>query len=518
MSTAEHEEDEFFEPEEQQVQHQASSKPSSNPSSPIITKPIIQQQIDKEPSPTLSAQHNIVKSAANTKALFDDVSPTPQASNVWGSWGSSLSSFVNVAQSTLAKQADRLYESLDPEYEREKMSIRDREARTKALSTPLDADAITPDPKADTQQPIDPIHAVSHAAEALLSKMDEGLNSVSDAVGNSLFSGYKKIEEAKIGEKVLALQNHAANHEMLQQSRDLSQDALSSGLAALEGLGQQAMNFFGSRPTQAPTKLTKQQTSSTKTFSSVFNESEGGASFIAIESLSTSASSQVTTLISKSSKTADMKDIDQAFDVDSMLEDAESISERPFSDDKEFDSLVNSLKGLTAQAPTILTKIKEAIRPCESSTSEKLRFFNVLYEKKLPSDTTIEEFIDGLYLDALAVLVSSVESWCTLVLRVAESQLMSVSETSDKPKAVDSVSEIMESLRTASIAMINVINETAEIYSSAFASLAKKFPRESVATLVDKAVTILNNDGESAITVIQESFNNLSPIFKFKRL
>ena len=115
---------------------------------------------------------------------------------------------------------------------------------------------------------------------------------------------------------------------------------------------------------------------------------------------------------------------------------------------------MNTVEPLAAPEVAILTKIRDTLKPCESSSMEKIRFFNVLYEKKLPSDTTIEEFTDGLYLDILSVLVSLAESWCTFLLRSAEGQLMAISET---PSITSNKSgdEPMHTLRKTSLYMIN---------------------------------------------------------------
>ena len=42
------------------------------------------------------------------------------------------------------------------------------------------------------------------------------------------------------------LRRDAATNELVQQSKELSQDALGVSLAALEGLGQSAMSWFSS--------------------------------------------------------------------------------------------------------------------------------------------------------------------------------------------------------------------------------------------------------------------------------
>ncbi|TPX48853.1 hypothetical protein SeMB42_g00836 [Synchytrium endobioticum] len=470
-------------------------------------------------TPVVDAPAVYRRTSDDARALFDedddddDVAGHAASSGGWAAWGSWASRLADVASNTIAQTGDKIYETLDPEYERQKLSLREREARARAMPGADNGD--TPS-HADTAAlpTLDPLEISKHAAtaaEALLAKMDQGLNTVSDAVGSTLFTGYRKIDET-----VDALRKDAATHHVVQQTKELSHDALASGLAALEGLGHSAMQWFGSpRPVhQPPPPL---HAAARTSFTSMFDDQPGGATLKAIESLSTAASRQVATLLSQSSTPVDMTAVDLVFDVDSMVEDAEAIAERPFSNDQEFETLLSAIAPLAPPASSILTKVLDAVKPCELSTSEKLRFFNVLYEKKTPSDTTIEEFADGLYLDILSAEVALAERWCTLLLRVAEGQLMSISDSSSAASQLNS-DDARQTLRRASLHMINVITDITELYSSALAIVGSKYARDSVKKMLEKVSTTITNDGEAAIVVVQESFAFLVPIFKLKFL
>ena len=112
-----HEEEEFFEPAEPDSTLSSSDPTFALNKSPQIVNnsktPLVDEQVTKGvESPTLDIHRRSTKDDA--KALLDSVVTSRATSssgwNAWGSWTSTLSQVVNVASTTIAQQADKIYE------------------------------------------------------------------------------------------------------------------------------------------------------------------------------------------------------------------------------------------------------------------------------------------------------------------------------------------------------------------------------------------------------------------------
>ena len=89
-----------------------------------------------------------------------------------------------------------------------------------------------------------PQNKTADAAEAFLSTIDKTFDFASDVIGNTLLSGYRRLENAKLSETVDTVRRDMEQAEVTKRGMKIGENAVSTSLNVLENLGMQAISVI----------------------------------------------------------------------------------------------------------------------------------------------------------------------------------------------------------------------------------------------------------------------------------
>ncbi|KND03844.1 uncharacterized protein SPPG_01300 [Spizellomyces punctatus DAOM BR117] len=507
--------------------------------------------------------------------------PADRQGSGWGGWGgwSNFSSALSgaahavteaIEKSDVAKTAsvigknikkttidsfDKVYEAIDPDYLREQELKREAATRNGIVPQSEDAEETqareVPQEKDISTPALNAAKGIGSAAvegvETVLTSIDKVFDSASSALGNTFMAGYKKIEEAKLGEK--AKQTFTKVTREVQQSTVL-QDGMHSGgavvketIGALESFGEKAFNFLGlnqldaDSDTRAPAKFRQ------VTIQSVFENNSGTAHLQALEMLSTESQVRVSALHPDQAR-SEIATIEALLTIDNIADEAAALGEYSVDSEDGAKELMKLLHDLGVENGSQVRAVTQIVSEAQIFRDEQV----VVYEKEIesvaadgePNDVTsaTEEFMMTTYGEAMNSLAAIGEKSCEQILRVAEELLMRIAEerlkySSETPKdltastATLSSTELAKRLRQVVIRLVAGAQLVAQRYIQTVEGVSNAFKNghseslASVEAIEQKVLTVKNAihaDLQYATEQVQEATGHVSPIVSLLHL
>ncbi|KAL7748352.1 hypothetical protein RI367_006313 [Sorochytrium milnesiophthora] len=381
----------------------------------------------------------------------------------WASWGASIVSTaikaveqvdVTTIRSTAEKLGqsvtkatsgglDKVYETLDPEYVKDKDKIRAVDEQT------------TGETPADEGSGLEHIkQGATVASEAVFSTLDYA----SDFLGNAVLSGYRAVsaESAKISDKVEELKNDAKTRQVVESSGVLAKDVASHSLEALEQLGRKAMGVINE------TALNLLSSESEQKFEQTKKTISGASNAAADKALSAGVSA-----------------IDSQFEMEELLETLEEEGESDcLQDDSEVAQLVEELKSMELSkhtATALFKQMKQLVSALRDELAQKPEGADPEGKAEGEDSDRWKAVQENMFDTAQKTLSDLAEVACELLLRVSEVYLLRVAEEGDEDEGDGagnkSPEELATSLRTVVHALLKELNY---VGAACVASLAEQ--------------------------------------------
>ncbi|KAJ3289166.1 hypothetical protein HK104_007686 [Borealophlyctis nickersoniae] len=475
---------------------------------------------------TRPAEPPLAPSTKPMAGLFDGLSDKTQRSNI--------------KKSTMGAM-DKVYEQLDPDHEKEKGAAdasRVAEEAGAERAGGAAVDEVGDSMPGSVNSPVkDMKHAAVEGVEAIFSTIDKTFDFASHALGTTLMTGYKKLEEAKLGERALETVSSI--------TRELDQSVRHHGnqsVGALENLGKKAMEIVGTTTGLVDTPATERnsspafgQAAGRPKIVQLFEDNSGTAHLQALEMLSTESQLKLTTFTDCGA--SEFRGIETSLDADALLEEADARSGLDLAPDETFEKQLALLKRLGSEIDTQIRSLRGlSARISGSWSTDKI----TAYERDLmmldgdPAGAQLatEEFLDSLFADSATILASFAEKSCEQLLRVAEVLLMQIAEerlrqqTGEAPKedgALIKATERAHAIRSLAVDFLSTVRWASGKYISTIQGIETIFKdkhRETTRAL--KAVAHkcelleanITNDTDYVMAAIQEASLAIVPILK----
>ncbi|KAJ3045231.1 hypothetical protein HDV00_011103 [Rhizophlyctis rosea] len=427
---------------------------------------------------------------------------------------------------------DKVYEQLDPDYDRDIPNAGQAEEDLHASTLATDSNA----PQKDLQQ------TAAEGVETFLSAIDKTFDYASNTLGNTLLTGYKKLEEANLGERARAAVNNITRD--IDQSMRANQTVQSGGAVlnqtfnALESLGKTAVNMVGAQARQtwsdesAEDKAVKP---SRPTIERLFEDNAGSAHLQALQALANESTSKFRTLQPDRASTQ-LSEINTLLNPDTILEDAETHAGGSLIVEEDVQNLLDKLKALDIEDTTQIRALSDLLKPLGGSWSEdKVAAFtkdlSMLRGEESDSDASLQatkDLLDSIAQEATQLLASFTEKSCEQILRIAESLLLRANKLQDGTSDEDeekswSAVDAAGALQAFVAVVISETTWASDMYVRTLQGLEIAFKEQhrempAVTKAISHAVESLEATvarcTEFATSTVQEAAEYVTPILK----
>ncbi|KAJ3180835.1 hypothetical protein HDU85_003920 [Gaertneriomyces sp. JEL0708] len=466
----------------------------------------------------------------------------------WNSLGSAISDAVNSVSVAIEKvdlsatasalgtnirnTAHTVYEALDPDSAAEQASQASTErARGDHDTRELDdnGNRIQASPTEEAAHTAPSLNIPQGAASSvgkIFSKIDASFDAASQSIVSTLAVGYKKIEDAKLGEK--------AKHTLHEVTREIKESTKAS-VNAFESLGKEAVHFFedalGAKEDDHEAARRYADATGEVTISILFDKGSGSDHLQSLEMLSTESHMRFDAARGDerpSAELASVLDLLSSRDNANATDLAETGAMEEMAIGVDSDAQVQSIVSLVEAGQTYKDNISDIYSAdAPSATSE---------EGTSDVEDVTKEFLASTYGIGMNALATCAELSCEQILHIAQALLHQVetrrtladgqaaSSTVDETNERTSVMENARATRSLVLWMIKETSQLCDLYVSALESVASSYRTrqpemvlESGILVEDKMHTLqqsLRADADYVTARIHQAAEALLPMFQ----